>query len=108
MMRWRPAAPFQTAHAYAPGQEPKDFHPTSWGPLELHRFAELPGGLKVVVHSTARRHDGWSFNVAELERYPGWISYFHNLKSGTRIQSHRSANEIAGQLAQAFELHEWA
>lgn len=106
-MLWRDAAPFKTSHVYEPGQAPKDFHPTGWGPLAFHRFGELAGRWRVVVHSTERRRDGWSFNVLEMEQFPAWVSYFHNARSKTRVQSHRSGDAIAGQLAQAFELHEW-
>lgn len=108
MLPWRAAAPFEPAHVYDEGQAPSDHHPAGWGKLELHRFGEL-GALrwKVVVHSTARRKDGWSFNVVQMERFPAWLSYFHDSKSGTRVQSHRSADHIAGQLAQAFELYNW-
>lgn len=107
-MRWRPGAPFKTAHAYPPGQGPKDHHPPGWGALERRRYLELGAKRwRCVVLSTARRRDGWSFNVVELEEFPSWLSYWHNRKTGTRIQSHRSGDAVAGQLAQAFELHEW-
>lgn len=107
MLQAREIAPFETSHAYAPGQAPRDHHPEGWGQLEFRRYLELGGRWKVVVYSTPRRADGWSFNVVEMEQFPAWISYFHNRKSKTRVQSHRSGDAIAGQLAQAFELYQW-
>lgn len=107
-MIWRDGAPFKTAHVYPPGQGPKDYHPAGWGALERRRYLEL--GAKrwpVLVASTAARRDGWSFHVVSMRDFPAWVSYWRNAKSGTRIQSHRSNDAISGQLAQAFELHEW-
>lgn len=107
-MIWRPTRPFEVGHAYAPGQAPRDHHPAQWGPLETTRYLEL--GTKrwrAVVRSTARRGDGWSFHVVEMADFPAWISYWHNRKSGTRVQSHRAGDAVSGQLAQAFELYNW-
>jgi hypothetical protein len=104
----RHTAPFEVAHRYQPGQAPRDHHPAQWGRLERTRYLELgEKRWRVVVRSTARRHDGWSFNVIEMADFPSWVSYWHNGKSGVRVQSHRSGDAVAGQLAQAFELHEW-
>lgn len=109
-MLWRPSSPFRTAHVYPPGHSPREHHPPQWGKLELQRYGELgPSRLRAVVRSTRRRGDGWSFNVVELEQYPGWISYFHfrNERGQSRIQCQRSSDPIAGQLAQAFELYNY-
>ena len=107
MTPYRLIAPFQTSHAYPPGQAPCDHHPPQWGPLTFRRYLELGGRWKASVHSTERRRDGWSFNVLELADFPAWISYWHNAKSKTRVLSHRSADPMAGQLVQAFDLYEW-
>lgn len=100
-MRWQPLAPFAVRHAYPAGQDPRDDHPPGWGKLELHSYGAIQGGWHVAVHSTRRRADGWSFNVAELQSQPMWLSYFHHLPTGKRLRVANSPNAL--QLAQEFD-----
>jgi hypothetical protein len=105
MFRWQPLEPFQRSAIYSPGASPADHHPAQWGKLEHHCYGALHGPaarLRVAVHSTRRSRDGWTYNVAELAGAPMWVSYFHNLQNGARIEHARSAN--AEQLAQALSV----
>jgi len=105
---WRRTAPFKVAHPHPAGHAPRDHHPPGWGKLELHHYGELgPGRQRVVVHSTARRRDGWRYCVAELASYPGWAAWFLAPTNGTRIEHARSGDSLGDQLAQAFSLHQW-
>jgi hypothetical protein len=101
-MRFVPCAPFKVAHVYKPGQSPKDEHPPKWPPLkrELTRFGTV-GGVAVVVRSTPRRKDGWSYNVAEERDRAAWIGYYHHGPSGRRIRAANSPNAM--ELAQLFD-----
>lgn len=104
MFRWEDLPPFPKGAVYAPGASPAEHHPAQWGKLERHRYGCLsgPGGAwRVVVHSTRRSRDGWTYNVVELEAGPMWVSYFHN-QAGDRIEHARSGN--AGELAQALSV----
>lgn len=106
-MQWRPVAPFDVAHPYPTGQAPRDHHPPGWGKLERHEYGELgPGRQRVVVHSTKRRRDGWTYHVAELAHFPGWVAYFRS-PTGTRVEHARSGDTLGDQLAQAFSTFQY-
>lgn len=99
-MRVQPVAPFQVAHQYPPGQSPKDEHPPSWGKLVSHQCCSIDG-VAVVVHSTERRPDGWSYNVVEQRSEPAWVGYYHHKPTGKRVRAANSANALG--LAQLLD-----
>lgn len=106
MFRWEESpAPYTNGAVYAAGAAPSDYHPPSYGRLELHRYGRLSLAdgttFRVIVHATRRRGDGWSYVVVELASAAMWVSYFHR-RAGERIEHARSAN--AAQLAEAFSV----
>lgn len=96
-MSWQELAPFDVAHLYQPGQAPADEHPPAWGKLELQRYGVLDG-TALVVRSTRRRKDGWSYNVAEERDRPAWVGYYHHKPTGRRLRAANSGNAL--ELAQ--------
>ena len=101
MDHWRPIAAFLEAHDYPPLQSPQDEHPPGFGKIASHWYGEREGGWQVVVHSTKRRDDGWSYNVAVERDAPNWVSWFHNAETGARLR-HVGLN--GDRLANAFRL----
>lgn len=99
-MRVQVVPDFVVAHRYPEGQAPADEHPPKWGKLVLHRCCRIDG-LDVVVHSTARRADGWSYNVVEQRDRPAWVGYYHHQPSGKRLRAANSPNAL--QLAQLLD-----
>lgn len=98
-MRWQELEPFEVAHLYPQGQSPRDEHPKAWGKLELRRYG-VADGTAVVVYSTRRRGDGWSYNVVEERDRPAWVGYYHHAPTGKRIRAANSPNAMP--LAQLF------
>jgi hypothetical protein len=96
---WHPIAAFLERHEYPPGKAPRDHHPAPFGKITSHWYGEREGGWQVVVHSTARKPDGWAYFVAVEREQPNWVSYFHNSRTGTRIK-HLGLN--GERLAHAF------
>lgn len=99
-MRVQPVSPFDVAHQYPAGGAPSDEHPERWGKLVLHQCYSIDG-VPVVVHSTERRRDGWSYNVVEQRDLPAWVGYYHHKPSGKRIRAANSPNAL--QLAQLLD-----
>lgn len=100
-MIWKPAPAFHEAHVYPALKSPRDAHPKMFGPIVSHWYGEREGGWQVVVHSTGRLPDGWSYNVAVERKAPHWVSWFHNAKTGARLR-HVGLN--GDRLAHAFGL----
>lgn len=98
---WQPAAAFLERHEYPTGKAPQDHHPPGFGKITSHWYGEREAGWQVVVHSTTRRADGWSYNVAVERREPHWVSWFHNALTGARLR-HLGLN--GDRLAHAFGL----
>ena len=97
---------FERAPVYAEGASPAEHHPAQWPRLEVHRYGLLiapQGRWRVAVHSTRRSIDGWTYNVVEMANAPMWVSYFHHLQRGDRVEHARSAN--AQPLAEALSVH---
>lgn len=90
---WQEAASFVDRHLYPAGAGPKDVHPKAFGKLERHWYGRH-GDLVVAVHSTERRKDGWSYNVAIERDRPEWLGWFHHV-TGRRIR-HASSADPAG------------
>lgn len=82
---WTPVAAFVEQHEYPEGKGPQDVHPQGFGKIAHHAYLERDG-WQVVVHSTERRGDGWSYCVAVERKEPKWFSYFRNHKTGARIR----------------------
>jgi hypothetical protein len=82
---WTPIAAFLERHAYPPGNAPQDHHPKPFGPIKSHWYGSR-SGWEVVVHTTKRLPDGWSYNVAVERESPHWVSWFHNAKTGVRLR----------------------
>ena len=99
MLHWTETPPFEVAHLYPKGKAPGDEHPPAWGKLELRRYG-IAEGTAVVVYSTRRRRDGWSYNVVEERDRPAWVGYYHHAPTGRRIRAANSPNAM--QLAQLF------
>lgn len=99
-MRVQPVPPFEVAHQYPPGQSPRDEHPKAFGKLVSHRCYSIDG-VQVVVHSTERKRDGWSYNVVEQRSEPAWVGYYHHKPTGKRLRAANSPNAL--QLAQLLD-----
>jgi hypothetical protein len=95
-----PVPSFVVAHTYPAGGAPGDEHPPGWGPLVVRRCARF-GLVDVVVHSTERRRDGWSYNVAEQRDVPAWVGYYHHAGTGKRLRAANSPNALP--LAQVLD-----
>lgn len=100
-MKWKPAPAFEDRHPYEPGDGPRDVHPRVFGKLERHWFGQQPPGLVVAVHSTRRRPDGWSYNVAIERDRPEWCAWFHH-REGSRILHANSPGAV--RLARLFRV----
>jgi hypothetical protein len=99
-MRVEQVPAFEVAHRYPEGGAPKDEHPPRYGKLVLHRFCRIDG-VDVVVRSTERNRDGWSYNVVEQRDEPAWVGYYHHKPSGKRLRASNSPNAL--QLAQLVD-----
>lgn len=100
MTRWQPLPAFAVAHSYPPGHTPAEQHPPAWGRLEITRHG-LADGVAVVVRSTQRRKDGWSYVVVEQRDRPGWVGYYHHQPTGRRLRAANSPDALA--LAQLLD-----
>lgn len=99
-MHAQQVAEFVVGHQYAPGQSPRDAHPERYGPMVSHRCCIIDG-VAVVVHSTKRLRDGWSYNVVEQRDQPCWVGYYHHAPTGKRLRAANSPNAL--QLAQLID-----
>lgn len=99
-MRVQPVPDFVVAHSYPEGKAPGDLHPPRFGKLVVHRCCRIDG-IDVVVRSTERQRDGWSYNVVEQRDRPAWVGYYHHKPSGKRLRSANSPNAL--QLAQVLD-----
>ncbi len=95
-----PVAPFTVAHVYPQGQAPSTEHPDRFGPMVQHRCFSIEG-VEVIVHSTERGRDGWSYNVVEQRDRPVWVGYYHHAPTGKRLRAANSPNAL--QLAQVLD-----
>lgn len=85
-MTWEPATAFAASHDYPPLQAPGDNHPRAYGPLQQAARFMTDGRYTIAVRSTARRSDGWSYNVVTCRESAWWFSYFHNARTGKRVR----------------------
>lgn len=99
-MRAQSLPDFAVGHEYPKGQAPSDEHPERFGRMTLHRCFRIDG-IEVVVHSTERQRDGWSYNVVEERARPAWVGYYHHKPSGKRLRAANSPNAL--QLAQVLD-----
>lgn len=107
--RWTPVAAWPDRHAYPEGQAPRDAHAAAYGPMVAHRYGLVSApqitDAVVAVHSTARRSDGWSYVLVQLQAWPAWVTYFHHAPTGRRVrQDSGGPATLAHALARVFEV----
>jgi hypothetical protein len=95
-----PVPDFVVGHTYPEGKGPSDEHPERYGKMVAHRCYRIDG-VEVVVHSTERQRDGWSYNVAEQRDRPAWVGFYHHKPSGRRVRAANSPNAL--MLAQVLD-----
>lgn len=98
---WQPSIAFVERHIWPRGGSPKDHHPKHFGKLSSEWFA-TKDGMQVVVRSTKRLEDGWSYNVAVERERPAWVSWFHHAPTGKRLRHLGSEKPL--ELALAFNV----
>lgn len=101
--------PFRERHAYPPGQAPADVHPALYGPLLRHDYGVINDpwiqDAAVAVHSSARRGDGWSHHVVQMQAWPAWLGYFHHAGTGRRIiHAQGGPPDLVASLARVFSV----
>lgn len=107
--RWTPVAPWVDRHAYPEGQAPRDVHAEAYGPMVDHRYGMVDEPRMrhtvVAIHSTARRSDGWSYVLVQLQAWPAWLTYFHHAPTGRRVrQESGGPATLAHALARVFDV----
>lgn len=85
-MSWTAARPFAVVHEYPAHQSPHENHPEAYGRLLRKPVFLTDGTTTIEVRSTARRPDGWSYNVVRCKERAWWFSYFHNARTGKRVR----------------------
>ena len=100
---WRITDPFIERHVWPAGCSPRDHHPKHFGKLTSTWYGcRRDGSMRVVVRSTKRLEDGWSYNVAVERDRPSWVSWFHHAPTGKRIRHLGSDKPL--DLALAFDV----
>lgn len=80
---------------------PRDYHPDGYGKLDRRWYGQR-GGLSVQVCSSARRSDGWSYNLALTNGGAIWIGFFHHRGTGKRVL--HAYSDGSKPLQDAFEV----